>query len=133
MMVIRQGFISRADVKHNPTLLYIFGDNLARAGLGGQAKEMRGEDNAYGLVTKRRPSHGHPDDYFHDYQEDCIALFDADFKWLLVKLRSGAYQAVVIPLDGIGTGLAQLQHHAPGLLRHINNRLKELESLNVHA
>ncbi len=34
----------------------MFGDNLVCRGLGGQAKEMRGEPNAVGYPTKRRPS-----------------------------------------------------------------------------
>ena len=33
--------ITRDKIKENPDVLYLFGDNLLRKGLGGQAKEMR--------------------------------------------------------------------------------------------
>lgn len=36
--------------------IYLFGDNLLRKGLGGQAKEMRGEPNTLGIVSKKYPS-----------------------------------------------------------------------------
>ena len=32
--------IKRDKLKSNPDILYLFGDNLLRKGLGGQAKEM---------------------------------------------------------------------------------------------
>lgn len=38
--------ITRDKIKENLEVLYLFGDNIIRKGLGGQAKEMRGEDNA---------------------------------------------------------------------------------------
>lgn len=127
MLVIRQQFISRSDLRANPQVLYIFGDNLAREGMGGQAKNMRGEPNAFGIATKARPSHGHPDDYFHDYIKQHRILVDQDFDKLEAWLRSDHWNAVVIPMDGIGTGLAKLQHFAPALLTHINHRLSSLK------
>ena len=54
-MIIYQKFIYRSDLKANPSVLYLFGDNLQRVGLGGQAKEMRGEPNAVGIATKKAP------------------------------------------------------------------------------
>jgi hypothetical protein len=54
-MIIYQKYIKREDLRANPTVLYVFGDNEARTGLGGQAKEMRGEPNAVGIATKASP------------------------------------------------------------------------------
>lgn len=48
--------VTRADVRANPDKIFIFGDNLAGRGFGGQAKEMRGEENAVGVPTKKLPT-----------------------------------------------------------------------------
>ena len=37
-------YIRREDVQANPNKIFVFGDNIMREGLGGQAKEMRGAD-----------------------------------------------------------------------------------------
>lgn len=134
MLVIRQKMIMRADLRANPTTLYIFGDNLERKGMGGQAREMRGEPNAFGIATKRRMSHGSDEDYMHDYEPTAWNAVDADFARLhehVAKLRyTQVYDpAVVIPLDGIGTGLAKLSEYAPKLLEYINLNLENLRRL----
>ena len=41
MSLIRQAWITRRDLQANPSILYAFGDNEGRWGLGGQAKEIR--------------------------------------------------------------------------------------------
>lgn len=64
MIILRQTRIYRADLAMNPKVLYVFGDNLERKGFGGQAYEMRGEPNAFGIATKRLASHYFPDSYF---------------------------------------------------------------------
>ena len=56
MPVVKQKWITRDDLKRNPEHLFAFGDNMARRGLGGQAKEMRGEPNAVGVPTKWEPT-----------------------------------------------------------------------------
>lgn len=126
MLVLRQYRIYRADLRANPHLLYIFGDNLQRQGMGGQAAEMRGEPNAFGIATKRRPSHGHRDDYFHDDDPAAQLLVKAEFDALEIHLQRHDYKGIVIPLDGIGTGLSMLPTYAPKLLDYINEKLNEL-------
>lgn len=127
MKIIKQKFISRQDVHANPNYLYIFGDNFERCGMGGQAKEMRYCANSYGITTKRKAAHGHSNCYLWDEESDAWAIVNADFDVLEVLMRR--YDAVVIPEDGIGTGLAKLQKTAPRLLAHINNRLENLKNL----
>lgn len=124
MIVIYQHRIYRQDIKANPSVLYIFGDNLERKGFGGQAKEMRGEPNSFGIATKRRMSHGSYEDYFHDEEEDSAKTLAQEF----FKLWKAApfYKAVVIPSDGIGTGLAKLSEYAPNLLEYINKQLRQI-------
>lgn len=137
MIIIHQKFIHREDLQANRDILYIFGDNLKRYGFGGQAKEMRDEPNSFGIATKRLPSHNYPQDYFHDGEPDAIGIIDGEFRKLIDILleesiktaRTYKYKAIVIPLDGIGTGLSQLPTRAPKLLEYINAKLKELENL----
>ncbi len=134
MIIIRQKIIYRSDIKVNPQVLYIFGDNLDRMGFGGQAREMRGEPNSLGIATKRSISHNYPDDYFFDGQDGIYEIIDEEFRRLHKELRKKIegdwlYQAIVIPTDGIGTGLSRLPETAPKLLEYINKKLKELENL----
>jgi len=107
-MIIYQYRIYRKDLKANRDVLYVFGDNLDRQGYGGQAAEIRGEPNAFGIATKRGIGHGFPDDYFFDTQEDAQVHVDNDFANLLKEYREGKYKMIVWPLEGIGTGLSRL-------------------------
>lgn len=122
MPLIFQKWISRSDLHANPDILYVFGDNLERRGRGGQAKEMRGEPNAVGVVTKRKASHDESA-YLTDADFDEIApVIRKDFARVQKHLQRGGI--AVIPSDGLGTGLSQLQTRAP-------NTLKFLEYLSL--
>lgn len=106
-----QKWITRADLQANPHKLYLFGDNDLRRGLKGQAKEMRGEPNAVGIRTKRLPSMSDVSFYDDDHlQENCDKIFE-DFKLIFDWVKAGG--TVVIPEDGLGTGLASLTKYAP--------------------
>ena len=113
---------TRAEIKANRDKVYIFGDNLARTGYGGQAAEARDEPNAIGIPTKRSP---------HEF------LSDADYKdWLVVafmdceRIRIAQQQGKIIvwPRDGIGTGLAALEKHAPRIWAKLEEMIGELRS-----
>ena len=67
-------WITRDMLRSEPRKIFLFGDNLARWGLGGQAKEMRGEPNAHGITTKRFPGIDHKD-FFSD-QPDRVSIID---------------------------------------------------------
>ncbi len=56
MPIIREPRITRQMVREHPDRLFVFGDNLARVGYGGQAREMRDEPNAVGIPTKKLPT-----------------------------------------------------------------------------
>lgn len=72
---------------------------------------MRGEPNAIGVVTKWAPSNDN--DAFFDDMPDCFAQVGFDLARIDRVLSQG--KTVVIPEDGIGTGLAQLPRRAPKL------------------
>jgi hypothetical protein len=123
-------YITRALVRAESRTLFVFGDNMARTGFGGQAKEMRGEPNALGIPTKWRPA------------KDNTAYFrDADFfmgghvhreihhafTLIVAQLMSGG--DVVLPEGGIGTGLADLSHRAPVIHLYIQDTLTLLTGI----
>ena len=131
MRIVYQKFIWREEMKLNPHSIYIFGDNLKRVGLGGQAKEMRGEPNAFGIVTKLAPTYD-PKDFLKDTEEN-FDLVLRDFQALFNLVEKGTYnygdglsyriRSLVIPEDGIGTGIANLKENAPLILKYINQVL----------
>jgi hypothetical protein len=92
----------RADAQANPDVLWVFGDNEARVGYGGQAREMRGEPNAIGIATLAAPGRYWSDD---NLARNC-AVIDKDMEHLFLALQAG--RIVVFPMDGVGTGLANL-------------------------
>jgi hypothetical protein len=111
MELVYQRMIRRADLRKNPESVYVFGDNVQRQGLGGQAKECRGEPNALGVVTKWQP--GRDDgDYFSDGDHRCAIMVMRDLGRLFAVIGQ---RRVVLPYDGLGTGLAELPERAPKL------------------
>lgn len=114
--------ITRGMLRAEPNTVFLFGDNLTGRGLGGQAKEMRGEPNAIGVPTKKAPHMG-DSAFFTDAEYDAnVQAIDA----ALAKIPNGA--KVVIPSSGLGTGLAQLAERAPRTAAYLEQRLAELSS-----
>lgn len=132
MKVTKEKFISREMVQANPHKIFLFGDNTERKGLGGQAGQMRGEPNTQGIVTKRRP-----DNSLFSYFTDSglignKILIDQDFEELETKVHMlekelGMEIEVVVPEDGLGTGLAKLGTMAPKTFAYLQERLARLE------
>jgi len=120
--------ITRAMLRSEPATLFVFGDNLQRRGLGGQAKEMRGEPNAVGIPTKRAPSM-RPDAFFSDADLFDFAWdSDREFARLMDHMEAGGL--VVLPADGIGTGLADLERRAPRVWERLQMRIQELKDVS---
>lgn len=115
MPLVYQDWITREDLRANPDKVYVFGDNVERRGYGGQAKEMRGEPNAIGVRTKCEPSMSSRA-FFKDTQE-CRDMVEWDLARVQKALDEG--RTVVVPKDGIGTGLSRLPFVAPNLDRFI--------------
>lgn len=123
-MIIYQHRIYRRDLRNNPDVYYLFGDNTARVGLGGQAKELRGEPNAIGIATKTDPS-----TYFSDntLKANARIIWD-DFQPALFSLLVG--HTLVIPSDGLGTGLSKLPEKAPRTNKALGYIMWHLEEIN---
>jgi hypothetical protein len=123
-MIIHQKFVNREDLQANPKILYLFGDNTIRRGYGGQAGSMRGEPNAIGVRTKNLPNNT-AKAFFSDanYDNNCD-MIDADLVPVWAHLKAGGH--VVIPLDGLGTGLSDLPNKAPDTNEFLVGRLKQM-------
>lgn len=131
MPVLYQKMIHRADLRANPRVLYLFGDNNRRIGHGGQAKEMRGEPNAIGIRTKETPGVDESAYWREETEEDYYRftkMIDEDFESIYQMMKHGHNPTVVIPIDGLGTGLARLDKDAPATLGYIKKWLKVLAS-----
>jgi hypothetical protein len=123
-----QKHITRKDVQDNfPRRLYLYGDNMERRGFGGQARELRGEPNAIGVPTKRTPNMGDLAFFTNEDFDDAEVKNSIDFATDMAFAWLAAGGEVVVPKDGIGTGLAQLEVRAPKIFDYINDRLKKLE------
>lgn len=117
--------ITREELQNNPTTIYLFGDNDMRKGLGGQAKEMRGEPNAVGISTKKIPTND-PEAFKSDEElDENKRIVTADIDKVIEKWRSGSYTKVVIPT--LGVGLAKLPEKAPETYAYLQKELKRLE------
>jgi len=109
-------------VRDNPNKVFLFGDNIQQKGFGGQAKEMRGEPNAIGVPTKWFPSRN-----IHAYFTDQdFALVACKYDIIFFSIQKSC-KIVVIPEDGLGTGLARLDKTAPRIFEYLQQKLKELE------
>ena len=84
----------------------------------GQA-QIRDCANSFGIATKHKPSTT-DDSYFTNNDIDYVFK---DFAELSKLMKTGSYDTLVIPSDGIGTGLAKLQEKAPEILIFINTVL----------
>ncbi len=106
-------YITRKYVEEHPEKIFVFGDNLLKTGLGGQAKELRGEPNSYGIPTKKYPSM-EEDAFFTDKEfGDNVKAIAKAFAEIPIDGR----EIVILPL---GTGLAQLYQRATNTYRYIN-------------
>lgn len=123
MPLILQSRIYRSDLRANPDALYVFGDNEDRWGFGGQAAEMRGEHNAIGVATLKAPGAFWSD----DASEHQCNVLDEDMAPVFRALREG--RVVVFPLDGIGSGLADLERRSPTTWSYLQLRITQLKEL----
>lgn len=115
--------ITRNQIKKNPEVLFIFGDNDKRTGYGGMAKEFRGEPNCLGIRTKKQPSTSE-DSYYSDieYKENCDKILE-DINKIIEESKK--YIAVYIP-ENIGDGLSMLEQKAPNTYIFLKEQIQIL-------
>lgn len=100
-------WITRDMLRDNPGARFVFGDNVERVGLGGQAAAMRGEANAIGVATLYAPGQ------FYDANPLALMAVTGDLLEVAEALSDG--RLVFVPADGLGTGLGRLREHRPDI------------------
>jgi len=125
-LIIFQKLILAEDLRDNPGLLYLFGDNEKRVGRGGQAAVMRGQPNALGIRTKKAPTWQASDFWSDACYEGNVKMIDEDFSKVEEILSEGFRQHIVIPSDGLGTGRANLPELAPRTFEYLEQKIVDL-------
>ena len=124
-MILFKKFITREFIKLHSDWYFVFGDNDQRKGHGGRAQEMRGEHNSIGIRVKKAPGIDLDCYYTDDEYYLNLGKITEDFGYVVASLKLN--KNVVIPKDGIGTGLARLSEFAPKTLKFIESTIKGLE------
>lgn len=116
-------------VKKYPKRLFIFGDNEAGWGTLGQAC-IRPDSNSIGIPTQKRPARG-DDAHWNDseYERNCNVIDSAlirIIKCLRSRNQDGErlYEGIVLPGDGLGTGLAGLPWRAPKTFKYLKHAIR---------
>jgi hypothetical protein len=104
---------STDSTKEYKEYIFIYGDNDIKKGAGGQAI-IRYEPNAMGIPTKKYPSSSEYAFYNdNEYEENCEKI-TLSINAIKEKLyNTSKYLGIMLPKDGIGTGLADLWNKAP--------------------
>jgi hypothetical protein len=128
--------ITRAEVRAHPHKVFLFGDNLAQTGLGGQAAEMRGEPNAVGIPTKKLPTMNANAFFTDDEYTLNVASINRTLDAAIdLALRLGLAHpdgpTIVLPSAGLGTGRAQLKERAPKTFAHLQQRIETLKQEGI--
>jgi hypothetical protein len=113
-----------ADVKANPNKIYVFGDNTQRTGTGGQA-QIRNNPNAMGIATKLAPSMEASAFMSDKDLAKNKEVIDGD----IAKIKATG-KTVILPKDGLGTGLAKLKEKAPQTYEYLKQRLLQEFNFN---
>lgn len=106
-----------------PKFIFIFGDNDECRGKRGQAI-IRDEPNAMGIPTKKRPTYD-PSSFYSDdeYYQNIEKIDDAIES---IKENLVNYDGLMYPINGIGTGLSQLDIKAPKTYKYLNIQIRKL-------
>ncbi len=119
---------TRQSGENDPMSLYIFGDNDEKKGKKGQAV-IRELPNAMGIPTKRRPSL-HATAFYSDinYEKQCEKI-KAVVDQILIRICM--YQRIILPEDGLGTGLADLPNKSPKTYKFLLEQLERIADVCV--
>jgi hypothetical protein len=104
------------NVSDNPNKIFIFGDNNARVGKGGQAI-IRDLPNTAGIRTKKGPNNKSVSFYNdNEFEQNCKNILD-DILSIKAKMLTG--KNIVFSSGGYGTGLANLSETAPKTFEYL--------------
>ena len=124
-----KGYWSPQNVREHPRWLFVFGDNDIGQGKGGQAV-IRGERNAIGIPTKKCPNDMKPSSFYSDVE---LEKNKAKIRNAINKIYNVMqhYDALILPENGLGTGLSDLPKRAPKTYEYLvyktNQLIEELQ------
>ena len=93
VQIIRHTWITREDLKANPHAIFVFGDNVAREGQRGLARQMRNEPNAHPISVSWTAY----DPFTRATAKDAQQHIRNDLKALMARTP----KLIVWPLQGI--------------------------------
>ena len=91
--ILRQTWTTREDVRANRAVVFVYGDNVAREGHRGLARQMRGEPNAHPISISWAPF----EPFTHATAEDAKVQIKQDLDALLARQP----KLIVWPLGGL--------------------------------
>lgn len=129
-VIYYSGWLSPELCQEHPDKRFIFGDNLQRFGMGGQAI-IRYEQNAIGVPTKRAPSMARSAFFARDNETDLASVLVA-LGNLWAALKGGATLVVPVTKSGkvsLGLERAELEERAPEIYETIVMHIKEMANV----
>ena len=128
---IQEDWYSLDQCKKNPNKLYVFGDNTKRVGKGGQAG-IRDASNSIGIATKRLPTMDE-NGFFSDQPDEARIIFEDIYNLLYTFSKfDDLFDTIVLPADGLGTGLSQMPKRSPKLFNWMNDTLSAVLNIDYH-
>lgn len=118
------GYWTRDDVEEHKDLLFIFGDNDIKKGTRGQAV-IRGLPNTAGIPTQKNITRGNERFYTDDEYKENRKKIKSAILLILKRIQEEKYVGIVLPRDGIGTGLSQLYKKAPKTFEYLQYAIKK--------
>lgn len=110
-VIIYKGFWNRDTPGQFKDYIFLYGDNDAHFGEGGQVI-IRKSKNAMGIPTKKYPNNDESSFYTDEEYEENVKKINNAFSRVWQKLSSGKWKGIVVPENGFGNGLSQLPSRA---------------------
>tara|TARA_X000000950_G_C13494255_1_gene489075 strand:+ start:144 stop:548 length:405 start_codon:yes stop_codon:yes gene_type:complete len=127
-IIIYDTFWNIKDTRENPNYLFVFGDNDIKKGKKGQAV-IRDEPNALGIPTKKFPSFNISSFYYDSEFEDNKKKIDLAINNIIKNFMKKKYTRLVIPSNGLGTGLSKLNIKAPKTFKYLESKINAIKIL----
>ena len=116
--ILRQTWTTRDDVRANRGVVFVYGDNVAREGQRGLARQMRGEPNAHPISISWAP--------FSPFTHATAENAKVQIKQDLEALQARQPELIVWPLGGL---IPEFQTLPNEIHQYLRSEAKRLFSL----